>query len=94
MHFITDFYSYLKPNEFIYKPADDIKKTIFYFTNINNDKVTDGGFWTNVDGTKELIKRIRNTFEDYIDNKIKSVEKKYHKGFTMIFNHILTTIEK
>ena len=43
MHYITDFYNYLKPNQFIYKPADDIRKTIFYFTNINNDKETDGG---------------------------------------------------
>ena len=43
MHYITDFYNHLKPREFIYKPADDIKKTIFYFTSINNDKETDGG---------------------------------------------------
>ena len=43
MHYITDFYNHLKPNEFIYKPADDLRKIIYYFTNINNDKETDGG---------------------------------------------------
>ena len=77
MHYITDFYNHLKPNQFIYKPADDIRKTIFYFTNINNDKETDGGQWSNIDGPKELIRRIRNTFEDYFDNKIKQIDKKH-----------------
>ena len=38
--------------------------------------------------------RIRNTFEDYFDNKKKQLDKKHQKGFTIIFNHILNTIEK
>lgn len=67
MNYITYLYDVFKPKDFIYKFNEKKEKTIFYFTNTINDKTTNGGFWTYIDGTKILRKRIRSVLEDYFD---------------------------
>lgn len=68
MNYITYLYDTIIPKDFIYQPNDKKDKTIFYFTNNINGKYTKGGYWTNVDGIKQLKKRVRSVLEKYFDS--------------------------
>lgn len=99
MQYITHLYNLLVPNDFLYVPNQKKDKNIFYFTNIVKNKKTNGGYWTNEDGSREFRRRIRDEIQLYFDNivqKIKSSDTK-SKSPKLLEKHteyITTVIEK
>ena len=47
MNYVTYLYDTIVPKDFVYKSNDKKEKTIYYFTNMVNEKETEGGLWTN-----------------------------------------------